>query len=114
MAKGVFAFVGDANVTSLSTVASYSNKFHMPYVSSALPTSNIFPGFLVNVRPRYDGAILALIRHYKWRHLAYIYDSREGSCFSNAVSRGVPLEMFNSLDSPLSKLKLISNHIFRA
>ncbi|KAI0212673.1 Glutamate receptor 4 [Lamellibrachia satsuma] len=100
MARGVFAFVGDANVTSMSTVASYSNKFHMPYVSSALPTSNIFPGFLVNVRPRYDGAILALIRHYKWRHLVYIYDSREG------VSR--LQELFNNLHKDETKNRRIS------
>ena len=34
--------------------------------------------YAIYVRPAYDGAIFALVRHFDWKHLYYLYDTEQG------------------------------------
>lgn len=79
MAKGIFALFGVTNVTSLSTVKSYCNTFHMPYVTPSAPVNDSDePGFLLKMRPSYDRAMIDIIKHHRWTRIYYIYDTQEG------------------------------------
>ena len=44
------------------------------------PGSPLLPAgsYTIYVRPRYDAAIMAIIKHYGWHNVSYIYDSNEG------------------------------------
>jgi len=44
----------------------------------AVDTSSGPGGYLLFVRPFYDQALLAVIRHYRWTRVFYIYDSDAG------------------------------------
>ena len=34
--------------------------------------------YTIYVRPAYDAAVFALIRHYDWKHFYYLYDTEQG------------------------------------
>lgn len=61
----------------------------MPYVTSGRSVNWTALGddilnasrLTLHVRPLYDGAILAIMRHYRWKDAYYIYDSEDGQSF---------------------------------
>ena len=84
MAKGVFALIGFANTSSLPTIQSYANTFHMPFVTPSALTNHTeidqHPkrSYILHMRPLYDLAIVDIIRYYKWDKVYYMYDSNLG------------------------------------
>jgi len=36
--------------------------------------------YAIFVRPSYDDAVFALIRHFEWKHFYYLYDTEQGLC----------------------------------
>ena len=80
MSKGVLAFLGVANVSTMATIDSYSRTFHIPFINPSLP-----PGsgahehaFTIYMQPSYHEALIDLIGFYKWRTVFYLYDTNEG------------------------------------
>jgi len=55
-------------------------------------------GFTVHLRPLFDRAALAVIAHYRWRNISYIYDSNDGQLPS----------YFNVADLVLHSLSTVS------
>ena len=82
MAKGAFFLFGMNNVSTTETVNSYTNTFHMPYITpSMVSTSGLSKdGFELFLRPSYTKALVDLVRHYGWSKAYYVYDSDEGRC----------------------------------
>ncbi len=80
MSKGIFALFGVTNTSSLRTVESYTQTFHMPYATPSTPYTYYDdpPGFILRMRPKYDMAMMDIIRHYKWTRMFYIYDADDG------------------------------------
>ena len=84
MSKGIFALFGVTNATSIRTIESLTNIFHMPYVSPSVPRAQPIgapPGYVLQMRPTYDAAILDVLAHYKWPRIFYVYDSEDGKPF---------------------------------
>ena len=79
MAKGVFLFFGVKDLQSVDIVESYTNKFHVPFISPTLHTVKD-PGssYQVHMTPRYTQAIIHMIKYYGRKVAYYVYDSHEG------------------------------------
>ena len=91
MSHGVFAFFASHTAATISTIRSYSQTFHMPFVMSntAINISSGSTsssggqhrpelGYELFVRPHYARAIVDIIRHYNWRDIWYLYNSDDG------------------------------------
>ena len=81
MGKGIFALFGATNATSLRTVESYTTKFAMPYITPSaprVPPETAPPGYVLQMRPPYDRALLNILTHYKWMRIFYVYDTEDG------------------------------------
>ncbi|XP_022240428.1 glutamate receptor 1-like isoform X1 [Limulus polyphemus] len=78
--QGISTLIAPTRESIYDTFASYTNTFHMPFVSPAFPQlSTERPSrFGVSMRPNYIRAIVDVIRHYKWKHIIYLYDSDDG------------------------------------
>jgi len=100
--------LGVASHLSVAALESFASTFHMPVViPSAVEPTSISPSattlrpspspspppprstaagddrnYAIYVRPAYDGAIFALIRHFEWKHLYYLYDTEQGLSLS--------------------------------
>ncbi|XP_055342806.1 glutamate receptor-like isoform X2 [Paramacrobiotus metropolitanus] len=96
MKKGIFAMMGLTQTTLYSTLNSYSQSFHMPYINlnfmpnqtSLMKAASIAPSnsnFHLNLRPFHAAALVDLIRHYDWKDLIYLYDEDEGSYLMQSV-----------------------------
>ena len=83
MGKGIFNLFGVMNRSSFDTVHSYSQTFHMPYVTPSPPVNSSFQktNYILHMRPLYDSAMLDVIRFYRWPKIYYIYDTDEGEHF---------------------------------
>ncbi|CAH1778408.1 unnamed protein product [Owenia fusiformis] len=73
--NGMFALFGITN--SRHIIDSYSETFHMPYISPSLPRLNSNSRYLLHMRPLYSQAMIDVIHHYGWTSLSLIYDSDE-------------------------------------
>ncbi|XP_046373503.1 glutamate receptor-like [Haliotis rufescens] len=80
MAGGVFAFYGKTSMSSFSIIQSFSNTFHMPYISFSLSgtTDNQPKPYVIFVKPSYVDAMADLIEAFRWTQLDYLYDSDDG------------------------------------
>ena len=80
MSKGIFAFYGVANMTTLTTLASYTNKFKMPYVTTDLPLNitNDLQSFILRMQPTYGRAMRDVVKHFHWTRVFYLYDVDDG------------------------------------
>jgi hypothetical protein len=87
VSKGIFGLfsVADRPIESF-LYRQMGNTFGMPYVTSgrsvnwtALGDDTLNASRLtLHVRPLYDSAMLAVMRHYHWNDVCYIYDSEDG------------------------------------
>ena len=72
--------VGTRKFDSNYIVQSYTQTFHMPYVSASL--SDIEPEtgqrYQLHMKPSQTRALVDLIIHFGWRNFHYVYDSEEG------------------------------------
>jgi len=106
ISNGIFALFGFSNETTRAAVDAFTRTFHMPYVTASAPVNDTLlarhagdhrpgttsasasasashrgaaaTGFTVHLRPLFDRAALAVIAHYRWRNISYIYDSNDG------------------------------------
>jgi len=95
MSKGIFGLFAVADRPFESFVYRQTGStFGMPYLTSGRSVNWTALGeggttsttrLAVNVRPLFDGAMLAVIRHYRWSHVYYIYDSQDGQCSSQSA-----------------------------
>ena len=82
MFGGRFALFGTHDMRTVNTVRSYTNKFHMPYVTSSMPVNVTGQnnGYILYMRPLYTQAIIDIIRHYHWTRIFYVFDKEDGKC----------------------------------
>ena len=87
---GAWALVG--SIAPRPAVLSFSRTFHMPFITDHAPFPAPPPGgatfrtpqggesraLVLYVRPSYEEALLAVVRHYRWTHIYYVYDSLDG------------------------------------
>ncbi|XP_076362724.1 glutamate receptor 1-like isoform X2 [Tachypleus tridentatus] len=80
MGKGIFTLMAPTRESIYDTFASYTNTFHMPFVSPAFPQLSAERPchYGVSMRPNYLRAIIEVIKHYQWKHIIYLYDSDDG------------------------------------
>lgn len=83
MAKGIMAMVSPVVNQSFETVASISNTFHMPFVTSEFPeVARSRPAqFGIAVKPSYLRAVMDIINYYQWPYVIYMYNSDDGESY---------------------------------
>jgi hypothetical protein len=93
MAKSIFGLFSVADRPIVPFVHRHTGStFGMPYVTSGRSVNGTALGdfdagvsaLSLHIRPLYDRAMLAVMRHYRWDHVYYIYDTEDGT-FSNHV-----------------------------
>lgn len=84
MSSGIFALFGTHDMRTINTVRSFTQAFHMPYVtpSLAVNSSNQNTGYVLYMRPHYTQAIIDIIKHYRWTIVYYVYDSEDGELYN--------------------------------
>ncbi|KAL8581029.1 hypothetical protein ACOMHN_048063 [Nucella lapillus] len=97
MSSGVFAILGQKDIATTDIVRSVTSTFHMPYItpSPAPPRRRKALSYELHVRPDNTGAIVDVIRHFKWRHIHYLYDSDEGLLRLQQIFRALGNESSN-------------------
>ena len=80
MSSGVFAILGQKDIATTDIVRSFTSTFHMPFITPSLvpPRLRDALSYELHVRPDPTPAIVDIIRHFRWRHIHYLYDSDEG------------------------------------
>lgn len=64
----------------MATIQSYTNTFKVPFVTfSMAQNTSSNTSFQIYMRPIYVNALVAVISHYGWDKVYYIYDSDEGN-----------------------------------
>ncbi|XP_064637978.1 glutamate receptor-like isoform X2 [Lineus longissimus] len=82
MSRGMFALFGVNNVSSVNTVLSYANTFHMPFITpnmvddTNLKTDTDF-SWVFHMMPSYTKAMVDIIQAKGWETFYYLYDSDE-------------------------------------
>ncbi|XP_076467659.1 glutamate receptor 3-like [Babylonia areolata] len=97
MSSGVFAILGQKDIATTDMVRSVTTTFHMPYItpSPAPPRRRKALSYELHVRPDNTGAIVDVIRHFRWRHIHYLYDSDEGLLRLQQIFRALGNESSN-------------------
>lgn len=82
MERGVFMLFGSRRFESSSVIESYTQAFHMPYISPSFADNVVRqqPTFQIHMRPSHTRALVDVIMHFSWRNFHYVYDSEEGKC----------------------------------
>ena len=82
MSSGMFVLFGTHDMRTVNTVRSYTNTFHMPYVTPSMPVNDTGQnnGYMLYMRPFYTQAIIDIIKHYRWTKVFYLFDSEDGKC----------------------------------
>ncbi|KAL5011752.1 hypothetical protein ScPMuIL_010303 [Solemya velum] len=76
---GVVAIVGVSNASAFATIQSYSNTFHVPFITPSMAQNSSLPTpYQIFMRPMYIDALLEVIKHYGWPKLLFLYDTDEG------------------------------------
>lgn len=77
---GVVAIVGVSNASAFATIQSYSNTFHVPFITPSMAQNSSLPTpYQIFMRPMYIDALLEVIKHYGWPKLLFLYDTDEGN-----------------------------------
>ena len=84
MQNGIFLLFGAHRMATLPTVKSYTETFHMPFVTPGVAIkSHKELGYEIYMRPQYSKALFDIIRHYGWESVHYVFDTEEGNLLSN-------------------------------
>ncbi|XP_067664022.1 glutamate receptor 2-like isoform X1 [Haliotis asinina] len=80
MSDGVFAILGQKEMTSTDIVKSFSKTFHMPFITPSLSRIAVSEEsiFELHMRPDYTYALTDVIQYLNWRQVHFLYDSDEG------------------------------------
>ena len=112
--KGIFLLFG---TSTSSSIRSFSNTFHLPYVTLGLGGVSAVPQlsegtrsglmtddssrknqFSLYLRPAAYGAVLDVIRFYGWKKIIFIYDTIDGKKINSkhwCYSMSLQLEISN-------------------
>ncbi|KAK3100327.1 hypothetical protein FSP39_018172 [Pinctada imbricata] len=127
MSSGVFVLLGTSAFASRDVIDSFSEKFHMPYLSTSIVqysprSSSYFPerGYQIKMRPDLTQALFAVISHFKWSEIYYLYDSDEGLLRLQELTKlcnGASIKIQRSrrlrdVDNAYEELRLIDNSDF--
>ncbi|PVD34154.1 hypothetical protein C0Q70_05417 [Pomacea canaliculata] len=101
LSRGDFAIFGVSNASSMATIQSYTNTFKVPFVTfSMAQNTSSNTSFQIYMRPIYVNALVAVISHYGWDKVYYIYDSDEGLIRLQQLFQAVNMhEKFLSIDA---------------
>ena len=79
MQNGIVLLFGVHRMATLPTVQSYTETFHMPFVTpgNAIKSHKEL-GYEIYLRPQYSRALFDIINHYGWKSIHYVFDSEEG------------------------------------
>ena len=80
MSSGMFLLFGMHDMNTINLVRSYTNIFHMPYVTPSIPVNVTGQnnGYMLYMRPLYTQAIIDIIKYHGWNRVFYIFDSEDG------------------------------------
>lgn len=80
MVKGIMAMVSPTVNQSYETIASISNTFHMPFVTTEFPElAQSRPAlFGVAIKPSYLRAVMDIVTYYRWPYIIYMYSTDDG------------------------------------
>ncbi|XP_022694359.1 glutamate receptor 1-like [Varroa jacobsoni] len=107
MAKGIMAMMSPTVNQSFETVASISNTFHMPFVTSEFPeVARSRPAlFGLAVKPSYLRAVMDIINYYQWPYVIYMYNSNDGllklqQLFRMSMDTNVEIKVVKRIENP--------------
>ena len=80
MYNGVFVLFGTHDMDTIKPFRSYTNTFHVPYVTTSMPVNVTGQnnGYMFYMRPLYAQAIIDIVKYYRWTKVFYLFDSDEG------------------------------------
>ena len=79
MQNGIFVLFGVNRMATLPTVKSYTETFHLPFVTTGVAIKSYKElEYEVFMRPQYSKALFDIIRHYGWTRIHYVFDTEEG------------------------------------
>lgn len=71
--------MGMSKVCALSTIQSYSDTFHSPFITLSMPqNSTSADPYQLYMRPHYIDGLVDVIVLYGWQKFVYMYDTDEG------------------------------------
>lgn len=73
--------LGAVSSNAFDTLYSYSNTFHVPFVTPWFPEKVLnatSDDYAISLWPDYHQAVIDMVTHYKWDKVIYIYDSHDG------------------------------------
>lgn len=79
--NGVASMLGAVSSNAFDTLYSYSNTFHVPFVTPWFPEKVLnatSDDYAISLWPDYHKAIIDVIVYYGWSQVIYIYDSHDG------------------------------------
>lgn len=90
MSNGVFALFGTKSYRSQDILTSYSDKFHMPYITISSILESMQGKYEVHMKPPLTRILRDLIFAKKWKNMFYVYDSDAGK-HTSFISIGIVL-----------------------
>ena len=87
--NGVASMLGAVSSNAFDTLYSYSNTFHVPFVTPWFPEKVLnatTEDYAITLWPDYHKAIIDMVVRYEWDKVIYIYDSHDGKCVQNLNS----------------------------
>ncbi|XP_006811838.1 glutamate receptor-like [Saccoglossus kowalevskii] len=78
--RQVYLLVGVTSMSSLPSIKSYSNTFHIPYITPSLSGTEMgtkSSDYLIYMRPSPIPVLAGLIKYHKWDKFNYLYDDTE-------------------------------------
>lgn len=88
MSNGVFALFGTKSYRSQDILTSYSDKFHMPYITISSILESMQGKYEVHMKPPLTRILRDLIFAKKWKNMFYVYDSDAGK-HTSFISIGI-------------------------
>ncbi|XP_071125935.1 glutamate receptor 2-like [Mytilus edulis] len=107
MSNGVFALFGTKSYRSQDILTSYSDKFHMPYITISSILESTQGKYEVHMKPPLTRILRDLIFAKKWKNIFYVYDSDAGLMRYQELRE---LLLQNNTDQPVHiKIRRIQN-----
>jgi hypothetical protein len=77
------AIFGSTHTSSINALQTFTNSYNIPYISWSSPllaykNTNVSKNFQIYMSPDLSAVIVAILKHYKWEKIFYIYNHEEG------------------------------------
>ena len=70
--------LGTHDASTVDTVTSFVNTYHIPYVTSSSMSDLAHSKYVINLKPDVTKAIIDILTSHHWRHVVYLYESESG------------------------------------